>query len=348
MQGKQMGSLFMLLILAGTTGAFADGSAEQLAKRISLVQLEYDTARRALTGTINQSFSIDYDSLHLRYQDHERDYRQRLAIVEKIEDRDMKQAEMEKLKAEFTSPEYFRYAEARLYLDNELERDHVLRARSLQAYEEILDDLITQDPLLDHFFRSPEFRKDRGLILKRVVWEFQPGVSATTVPINAYSVFADRARTPFLIKLFPVAFTSVVSLRSILIHELNHVLLYTETPAMGMEQLSSLDEKVPLKPIPNLYSMFFSLRHGKTPYYQYHLLHEYYSFKAQIVYDDMAPPDPYFRLSAKARKNIEDLCEWAYSELSGWNKEFVKKHPDPPMTSIIQRFTQSITVKTPQ
>ena len=313
---------------------------QRLAQRIQAVQREYETARQAAAHHVDQRLGIDYEALDRRYREHDRIYREQLAIVEKIQDEPAKQQKIKALQAAFVSPEYLQYAEARLVLENELERDHLLRARCLQAYEAILDEVISADPLLGYFFRSSEYRSRYGLLLKRVVWQVSTGESASTKSLTTYAVFADRTRTPFLITISPLAFSSLSFLRSILIHELNHVVLEKDPRFAQAERLSSLDERLPSQAMTSdRYRLVFNLRHGQTTGYQYHVLHEYYSFRAQLLYDDAMPPTPNRRLSPLDRKRIEQLCQWAEHELGEQNRVFVQAHPAPPIASYFQHYT---------
>ena len=292
----------------------------ELDRRLKAVHAHYQAARQGIVLRINQTLGIDYEALHRVYQ--ERAYFSR-----------------GKLQTPLEEPAYRQYVEARLILENELERDHLLKARCLDAYERILEGLIQSDPLLKQFFDSLEYRQRHGLLLKRVVWEIWEGEAASTKALDAYTVFADRRQMPFLIKVGPSAFTRLSYLRSILIHELNHVLIYKEPlfePLFAdLERPAQGEENIPKQPAPGIYGLFFNLRHARAPGYQYHLLHEYYSFRTQLLYDELAPNDPYHRLSREDREQIERLADWAYRELSPRSREFVERNPDPPMQEYI-------------
>lgn len=312
-----------LLWLDALPAVAESNSPLQLAQRIQAVHAQYQAERQMIILRINRSYGIDYEALHRVYQ--ARAFFSRQKSQKGPED-----------------PLYQQYVEARLVLENELERDHLLKARCLDAYEKILEDLIRSDPLLTHFFDSPEYRQHHGLLLKRVVWEISQAEAASTKALDAYTVFSDRRQTPFLIKVGPTAFTSLSYLRSILVHELNHVLIYKEPRFESLfaelERFSSKGENVPQRTPPGIYGLFFNLRYGRTPVYQYYLLHEYYSFRAQLLYDETAPDDPHRRLSSEDRRQIERLADWAYGELNARNKEFVKKNPYPPMQEYILKF----------
>ncbi len=310
---------------------------KELTDRMERVRVLYDSARRGLVHQVNQRLGIDYEALSLRYQEADFRYRQKLNIVEKIPNLEARHREEEKLRAELVAPDYRRFAEARLVLENELERNYALKADLLQGYEGILDLLIDVDPTLSYFFRSEEYQQRFGLLLKRMVWDLSGGEAASTKALNTSPVFADRRRMPFLIQVSPTAFTSLSYLRSILIHELNHVLLEKEPLFLEVRRRSGPGENMPKKPITDLYSFFFNLRFARTPDYQYHLIQEYYSFEAQLACDDSASLDPRYRLPPSDRRRIKELADWALSELSTRNQAFVKKHPNPPILAYLQR-----------
>ena len=228
-------------------------------------------------------------------------------------------------------------------LENELARSHLLKARCMEAYEKIVDSLIQADPLFNYFFLSPEYRQQHGLLLKRVVWELEGG-SSSTKPLDAYTLFTDRTQTPFLIKVGPAAFASLAFLRSILIHELNHLLIYKEPvfdPLFAdLKQGGAASGASSPKPTTagGSYSFFFNLRHGGTSGHQYFLIHEYYSFRAQLLYDETAPESPTHRLSPGDRAQTEKLAQWAFGQLSPRNKRFIQEHPDPPIQAYLLKF----------
>jgi hypothetical protein len=140
----------------------------------------------------------------------------------------------------------------------------------------------------------------------------------------------------------PIAFTSLAFLQSILIHEINHVLLGKTPPfaAMSPDAPATPSQGRSFAPPPDLYAVFFNLRHARTPGYQYHLLHEYYSFRAQLLYDDLTPSSPYYRLPPSDRRSIERLCAWSFSELNESHQAIVRQHPDPPIAAYLERFSR--------
>lgn len=334
---------FLLLACSGLWLVPAAVAAEDLNPRLTaqlqLVQVERDAVRQAVIRQIDRQLGIRYEALERLYWDRERLYRQQLAIVGPPPPGSPSPPRVQQQDPLFAAPEYRWYTEARLLLDNELVRNHFLKAKSLHAYDDILQALIDEEPLFHHLFRSPEARGRYGLLLTQVVWELPGAESASTKPLDAYTIFADRTQMPFLINVSSVAFTSLAFLRSIVVHELNHVLLYKHPRSTALEQMApGQGTRVPTQPIPSSYSLFFNRRYGRTPHYQYHLLHEYYSFKAQLLYDDLAPASPYYRLSGADRRHIEHLYEWAWRELDERHRAFVEQYPDPPVVAYLHRF----------
>lgn len=329
--------LAWILFFSGPAIIYANDVHEELTDRMGRVRLLYDSARRGLVHQLNQRLGIDYEALSLQYQEEDFRYRQKLSIVEKIPNLEARRREEEKLRAELVAPDYRRFAEARLVLENDLQRNYALKAEVLQGYEEILDLLIDVDPTLSYFFRSDAYQQRYGLLLKRMVWELSGGEAASTKPLNTSPVFADRRRMPFLIQVSPNAFTSLAYLRSILIHELNHVVLDKEPLFLELRRPSGPGENVPKRPMTDLYSLFFNLRFARTPDYQYHLIQEYYSFEAQLACDDLTGLDPRYRLPPSDRRRIRELRDWALSELSGRNQAFIKRHPHPPIVAYLRR-----------
>ena len=327
----------LLLVLSAATVHAADVD-QQLAERIRRIQADYEAGRQLAIRRVNHSLQIDYAALADRFEAQDRLYREQQALRKKTDRPGESRDPSQPPDGVFSSPDYLRYAEARVMLDQTLERDHLLRARCLQAYEDILDVLIDSDPLFTHFFRSPEYKRRHGLLFTHAVWELVAGESASTVPLNTHTVFADRSHMPFVINVSPAAFSSLAFLRSILIHEINHVLLYKAPIFADVERPSAFPESHPTQPIPGWYSLWFNLKYGRTPAFQYHLLHEYYSFNAQRLYDDAAPRTPSHRLSPSDRAYIDQLATWAARELSEQSRALVTRHPDPPMAAYIQRF----------
>jgi hypothetical protein len=321
----------------GVARAEADpASSQRLSQRMQVLQSMYQAAHREAVARVNQQLGVDYDQLHQRYYTTYRLQQQKLSIVEQAGDGSADKAY--DLLTEVTADiEQQLYAEASLVLDNELERSHLLRGAYLQGCEEVLDELIASDPLLSHIFRSAEYKNRYGLLLKRMVWRLDSGESALAKPLKAYTVFADRRQTPFLVLISPAAFDSLSFLRSILVHELNHVLLYKE-PFGGVERPVTEEEGVPKQPAGLPYGWLFTKRFARTSSYQFHLVHEYYAFKAQLLYDDQVRGDPYRALPMKDRIHIEHLYAWALGELSGQSREVIRRSPDPPIITLMRQL----------
>jgi len=327
----------LLLVLHAAIAHAADLD-QQLAERIRHVQADYDAGRQLAIRRVNQSLHIDYAALADRFEAQDRLYRDQQILREQTDRLADSSPPSPPPGDMVNSPDYRRYAEARILLDQTLERDHLLRARCLQAYEDILDVLIDRDPLFSHFFRSSEYQRRHGLLFTRAVWDLFAGESASTVPLSTHTVFADRSQMPFVINVSPAAFSSLAFLRSILIHEINHVLLYKAPIFADVERPSAFPDSRPTQPLPGWYSLWFNLKYGRTPTFQYHLLHEYYSFRAQQLYDDAAPRTPYRRLSPSDRAYIDQLATWAAGELSAQSRALVQHHPDPPMAAYLRQY----------
>ena len=337
-----------LLLGSAWLGLAVPSSAEeplyqQLAWRMQRAQETYQQARQAIIRQLDEELGIRYEALQQLYEEHERVSREQRRLLTRASQTKPTPPPADPSQAFLTHPEYLHYTEARLLLDNRLARDHLLRAGCLDAYESILDALVDADPLLRAFFRSPDYVHRHGLLLKQVVWELSGAEAASTKPLDVYTTFANRAQMPFLIRLSPAAFTSLPFLRSLVIHELNHVLLYKEPTFAELERPSSPQESIPTQPSPALYSLFFNLRYGRTPAYQYHVVQEYYSFKAQLLYDDLAPPTVYHRLSPQDRRQITSLLTWTFNQLSLHHQAFVQQHPDPPIAAYIRQSSSSRT-----
>ena len=87
------------------------------------------------------------------------------------------------------------------------------------------------------------------------------------------------------------------------------------------------------------FSHYFMQLNPTNPSYQFYLIHEYYSFKAQILFDDkMAPAG--LKLDPANKEYFQKNMEWTHSQLSAKNKEFVQQHPDPSILVWLNRFYQ--------
>ncbi len=294
----------------------------------------FQAASQAAIQRVNERFGIDYVALDRVYGPRYRELRTKLSILETLPDERARRQQREAMETSLRTPEGLRYMEARLFLENELERDHLWKAKQLQACEDILDLLIANDPLLHYFFTSPESQHRYGQLLKLIVWDLPEGTAGSTRMLDAYTMFADRMRMPVLIKLSPKAFSSLAYLRSTLIHELDHVLLYKEPLYAPLEQWSSPgDSKMSAAVLP--YNLFLKKRYQGTTAYQYHLVHEYYSFVAQLLCDDRTPTGSVYRLSLPDRRYLETLRSWTYDQLADQYKRFVSEHPNPPIVAYL-------------
>lgn len=331
-----LGVLLGLALWAGLGHAQAQTVDDELAERHAAAFREFQDAYQRIVAQVNAQLGLDYPALDRTYGSAYRGYRERQAIIETLPDADEKRRQLEALDAFFKTPEAAQYLAAKLLVENELDRDHLLRARQLQACEDILETLTKTDPLFASFFHSPEYQQRYGLLLKRVAADLPEGTSAFTKPLDAYTMFTDRTRMPVVITVSPTAFNSLAYLRSILIHELNHVLLY-KTPLAEELERGPVDmaHATPETMSSNRYVLFFAGQHAGREEYQYHLLHEYLSFSAQLMYDDRVPNDPQYRLSPADRRAVEGLRQWAFDQMSPRHKAFVVEHSIPPIAAAI-------------
>ncbi len=331
------------VLWVGGLSAVADEAAfnAQLIARNRASIAEMDRAYRELTDQVNQRFDLDYRALDRLFRDRYREYHGKLSIIEGIQDPQRRDQEYRALQAPFRSPEAQRYLEARLFLEHEFNRNHLLKASRLQVCEEILEALMTRDPLLRYFFRSAEYQERHGLLLTHVAWGLPEGTAALTRPLDAYTMFADRTRMPVLITVSPKAFDSLAYLRSVMVHELNHVLLEKEPIAAELGRMSTAAGHLPLQPSPARYARYFTRRYGRSAAQQYHLMHEYYAFAAQSLYDDQAQRSAEERLSAEDRRYIETLRQWVYDQLSPQHRAFLQRHPDPPIAAYLSLEAQA-------
>lgn len=311
---------------------------EELVVRNAVAFAEFQVVYLKVVQRVNERFGIDYLALDRLYDPLYREYHDKRAIVAAIQDEQTRMRELSALEERFQTPEARRYMEARLFLDNELDREHLLKARRLQACEEILEALIASDPLLRHCFHSPEFQGRYGLLLKRAVWGLPEGLSATAKPLGPYTMFADRTRMPMLISVSPKAFGSLPYLRSTLIHELNHVLLDKEPPYAGLQRMPQSAPKTTAPPPSRRYARYFMTRHGRSASYQYYVIQEYYSFVAQLLYDDRVRADPHRRLAPEERRYTEQLRDWAFEQLSPEQQAFIQRHPEPPLAPYLKAY----------
>ena len=309
---------------------------EEIDSQIKAAQELYQTKLRSLEGQVNEIFQINFLKLSKELQIQMNERRLMSSFLNEIPDPHKREELLVSLKKEYAGERLDRFIEATAYLENEIEKDHLFVEKLLSSLEAVLDGVIQKDPIFRYAFLSPEFRNRYGLILRRVVWQAAQlrNVSAETGPLNVHSVFADKRKVPFLIKVTPFAFSSPSFLRSILIHELNHVYFYKEPPFSDARQFSSAAQQAPA----GILTRYFKELNPFHPSYQYYLVHEYYSFKSQLLFDEKVRQSPSFRLSEADKKHVEKMLDWTYSQLNQKNKDFVQKNPNPPILPLIEKF----------
>ena len=315
----------------------ADINDEGLAKKIADTQAYYQTKYKSAAEEVNKTFGIDFYAMKAEFDATMNQYGMKQSLIDKIEDPIEKNLKMKELEQEYQDPRLYQYIEAYYYFENEVEKDHEFVGELLTRLENILELATQKDACFRYLFNSPEFRKEFGLCVKRVVWGGNTSlqsVSAETTPLNVHSVFGDKTKLPILIKFTPLAFTSLPFLRSIMIHELNHVCFYKDPQFSDVTKFSGgATQKAEGE-----HTHYFKTLNPFNPTYQYHLIHEYYSFKTQLIFNKRVPDSPLFKLDDANLKNTQGMLDWSYSQLSDSNKQFVKEHPDPPIMRWLDQF----------
>ena len=311
-------------------------SDEEIQKKIEDAQAFYQAKYRVIEDQVNQMFGINFSELKKQYEVKMNEINMKMSIIEKIDNPIEKDIKTKELQNEYQDPELYKYIEANSFYENEIEKDHMFVGELLDRLEKILETVVQKDPIFKYAYYSGEFKSHYGLVLKRVVWSSTTlqNVSAETSPINVHSVFGDKTKIPALIKYTPIAFFNLAFLRSIVIHELNHACFYKDP---GFSDVTQFSGGATEKAEGNATHYFKSLN-PYNPTYQYHLIHEYYSFKTQLIFDSLAENTPYFRLDAANKQNTENMLNWTYSQFNDSNKKFVADHPDPPIMKIINKF----------
>ena len=309
---------------------------EELQKKIQEAQEFYQAKYRTIEGQVNQMFQINFSELKQQYESKMNELNMKTSLIDKIDDAIQKDTEMKKLQNETQDEQLYKYIEANSYYENEIEKDHLFVGGLLERLENILEMVCQKDPIFKYSFYSGEFKNRYGLVLKRVVWSSTTlqNVSAETSPINVHSVFGDKTKIPALIKFTPIAFFNLAFLRSIVIHELNHACFYKDPSFSDVTKFSG----GALEKAEGSATHYFKTLNPYNPTYQYHLIHEYYSFKTQLIFDKVAEDTPYFRLDAANKQNTENMLNWTYSQLNESNKKFIADNPDPPIMKIIKKF----------
>ena len=312
---------------------------EQLQAKIELARQVYEAKYQTLEEEVSRLFNINFAEYKKNYEEQMNQLNFKTSIIEKLQDQAEKERQLHQLEKEYRDSELFRYLEADRYLQNEMQKDHLFVGRYLSLLEEVVSAVIAKDPILSYAFHSRESENRLGLILTKVVWESGTfhDVSAVTKPLNLHSVFADKTKIPMLIDITPLAFPSLAFLRSIIIHELNHVYMYKDPVFSDVRRFAG----AAVAPANGPFSHYFKSMNPFNPSYQYYLIHEYYSFKTQLIFDDLAGNTPFFRLDDANRENIKQMLKWSYDQLNEENKQFIERHPDPPILKLIERFYSS-------
>lgn len=333
-----LAGLFFFLACRGPLGLAADSAPpdETIAKKIQEAQEFYQNKTRAIQDEVNKTFQVNFPELKKQYELKMNELNMKLSIIDKMENPIEKDLKTKELQNEYQDEQLYRYLEANSYYENEIEKDHLFVGELLERLENILEMVTQKDPVLKYAFYSGEFKSHYGLVLKRVVWSSTTlqNVSAETAPINVHSVFGDKTKIPALIKFTPIAFYNLAFLRSIVIHELNHACFYKDPAFSDVTQFSGgAKEKAQ-----GSATHYFKSLNPYNPTYQYHLIHEYYSFKTQLIFDKLVEDTPYLRLDPANKQNTENMLNWTYSQLNESNKKFIEDNPEPPIMKVIGKF----------
>ena len=307
-----------------------------LEEKIRQAQEFYRSKYKAIVDKVNQTFGIDFTELMKTYQEKTKELDSKRAMITQIPDPVERNQQMESLKKLYQDERFAKYLEAYYFYENEMQKEHAFMGEFLTRLERILDEVIEPDPLFNYVFNSPEFKKEHGLVLKRVVWptDTLKDVSAETLPLEVHSIFADASKTPILLKVTLAAFHSLAFLRSILIHETCHIYFYKQSALEGIEKFSG----GAVAPALGAFTHYFKNMNPFSPSYQYYLIHEYYGFRTQVLFDERFKDRPFFKLDPENRKYVEKMLEWTRSQLNENNKKFVEKNPDPPIVKLMQKF----------
>jgi hypothetical protein len=311
-------------------------SDKELQVTITKAKKLYENKFREVQPYINKLFGINFLEYKQNYQAQIEQLTSKISLIEEIPDSQEKERLFRMLKKEYEDKELFRYLEVHLYLQNEIAKDHLFAGKYLAELERIVEEVIQKDNLFRYVFNSKEFQNRNGLILTRVVWQISASrnVSMDTQPLNLHAVFADKSKTPVLIRITPLAFHSLAFLRSLLIHELNHAYMFRDPIFSNVERFSG----EAIAPAKGKFTHYFKILNPTSPSYQYYLIHEYYGLKAQLMFDGIVEEEPFYKLDEKNKKNIEEMLTWVYSQLNVRNKKFVESNPTPSVFNLIRRF----------
>lgn len=317
-------------------GSFPEITDEQIDAKLHEAGQIFQVKYRQIENGVNARFKIRYSKLMKEYEAAAQEFNQKFSFLSQIPDPLERGRKIELLKKQYQNRGLQRYIEAYYYFQNELEEDHLFMGKLLENLEEILNLVLQKDPVFRETFFSEKFQEHYGLLLKRVVWSSQmlKDVSSETVPLNVHSVFGNKSKIPILVKITPQAFNSLAFLRSILVHELNHFYLFKDPKFADATPF----EGAALKAAEGPFSHYFTSLNPADPSYQYHLIHEFYSLKSQLLFDQRVPANYYFRLDSGNKERVENMFAWTYQQLNIPNQNFVKNHPDPPVLPLINKY----------
>jgi len=331
--------IIFLLVTLNSQAAIQNPTDQELSSMIDEAKGLYGSKYQVVKGQVSELFGIDISEYKRAHQSEINQLNLKISLIEKIEDSKERERRLQMLEKEYEDSDLFQYLEAYYYLQNEMAKDHLFVGRYLSTLEKLTELLIQKDPIFQYAFLSKEARARQGLILTRVVWQIgiAHNVCIVTEPLNLHSVFANKAKIPMLIRITPFAFHSLAYIRSLLLHELNHVYMYRDPVFSDAKRFGGKA----IARAKGRFTHYFKSLNPISPSYQYHLIHEYYSFKSQLMFDEIIEDDPFYRLDPTNRKNIKQMFDWTYSQLNKANKKFVDANPIPPVFKLIQRFYPS-------
>lgn len=330
-----VGSYFLYLAFSSQRSSYniQNLSDKELQAMIVRARKLYEDKFRRIEPYINKRFGINFWQEQQNYQAQMEQLVFKMSLIEEIAEPQEKEQRFHMLEKEYENSGLINYLQAWLYLQNEIEKDHLFVGEYLAMLEEIVGAVIQKDALFRYVVSSREFQDEHGIILTKVVWQISASrsVPVDTQPLNLHSVFANKAKTPVLIRITPSAFYSLAFLRSLLIHELNHVCMFRDTVFSDLERFSGKA----IASAQGAFTHYFKILNPNAPSYQYYLVHEYYGLKTQLMFDDIVPASPFYKLDEKNKKNIEQMFVWVSSQLNEKNKKFVEANPDPLVFKLI-------------
>ncbi len=326
----------LVAIDTGPSEAKPQSGSDAIQREIDQAQAFYRQKREQVEAQVNAQLGVDYAELYGVFQAKMRELKMKESMISRSPDAAERKTLRAVLRGEYQDPKLYKFLEAHSAFENEIENDHQFLGEYLSRLNSILENLIEQDPLLQYAFESSEFRQQYGTVLRRVVWRATQlkGVSAETVPLNVHSMFANKAKIPILIRLTPAAFSSLSYLRSTLLHELEHAIFYKDRRFSDAKQFAG----GATQPADGPFAHYFTSLDPVDPTYQYHLIQEYYSFKAQVLFQEKVGERRHYALKASDRARITSMLEWTQSQLNAKNASFIAAHPTPPVVPLIERF----------